>query len=506
MRHTLRRFALGTAVAGMLGSAACAPVIDGGDGSDAAKDAARGSGGKADDGSDTCAAEGWYDDGVCDPFCAEPDPACGAARDPVAEVRAFNAGLAERDRQDKYCKMAASPFSFFRGADHLFWLDLGRDPRLARFGGDADTRTWIQGDLHTDNFGAFADDQGTLVFDLNDFDEAVVADYQLDVWRHATSLVLALRELGLDDGAIATVVDAFSASYLAAIGDFAGGDGERDAQVSAASGGLLGGFLGEVAGDESRSKMLGKWTTTASGARRFKAVSKKLELAGDDDARLVRDAWPAYLTTVSGTLAGRADVLAIKDVARRVGAGTGSYGMRRFYVLVEGPTSAADDDRILEVKAQRQPAAWAYLDDAVWRELGERYANPAARITAAARALAADPDDHLGWFVAGDTSYTVRELSPFKASFELGEHRAPAQLIELAQGHGRILAAAHARASAAAAAVAGQGAAFDTRVLLRTQGDPAAFAALVLEVARAEADRVAADFALFVPALASGCN
>ena len=71
--------------------------------------------------------------------------------------------------------MAESAFTFLRGTAHLFWSDPGADERLSDFG-DPRVRGWVQGDLHTDNFGAFDNDRGTVVYDLNDFDEAVLAD------------------------------------------------------------------------------------------------------------------------------------------------------------------------------------------------------------------------------------------------------------------------------------------------------------------------------------------
>ena len=87
------------------------------------------------------------------------------------------------------------PFAFFRGTDHLFWADFGPSRLLRHFGGKKSTRTWISGDLHCDNLGTFTDAMGWLVYDLNDFDEGVVADFQYDLWRLAVSLVLVGRRL-----------------------------------------------------------------------------------------------------------------------------------------------------------------------------------------------------------------------------------------------------------------------------------------------------------------------
>ena len=47
---------------------------------------------------------------------------------------------------------------------------------------------WITGDQHVSNFGAWRNRHGAIVFGINDFDEAVVYDFQIDIWRLAVSM------------------------------------------------------------------------------------------------------------------------------------------------------------------------------------------------------------------------------------------------------------------------------------------------------------------------------
>src|SRR5208283_2457405 len=68
----------------------------------------------------------------------------------------------------KLRKMRADPFTFFRGADHLFCRDW---PELRPL--DAGPDVLISGDLHLENFGAHRTTEGDFRYDLNDFDEAV---------------------------------------------------------------------------------------------------------------------------------------------------------------------------------------------------------------------------------------------------------------------------------------------------------------------------------------------
>src|SRR4051812_42337999 len=110
----------------------------------------------------------------------------------LVSVLRFNEGRVPRAVRLKLKKMAADSFAFFRGADHLFaaaWPDL-RPP-------DVGPEIPICGDLHLENFGAYRDDDGEYLFDINDFDEAVVAPCSLDLVRCATSILLAAELWGL---------------------------------------------------------------------------------------------------------------------------------------------------------------------------------------------------------------------------------------------------------------------------------------------------------------------
>src|SRR6202020_1647961 len=85
--------------------------------------------------------------------------------------------------------MAVSPFGYFRGAVPVMAYDLSLT-------GNTGICNQLCGDAHVRNLGAFAAPDGRIVFDINDFDETIVAPFEWDVKRMATSLVLAGREAG----------------------------------------------------------------------------------------------------------------------------------------------------------------------------------------------------------------------------------------------------------------------------------------------------------------------
>ena len=90
-----------------------------------------------------------------------------AAADRPEPIKVLKAAVAHRDPTllpIRWGRMARSPFNFFRGNAALMAADLAHWPTTGLHG-------QLCGDAHVMNFGAFGKHDGSLVFDLNDFDE-----------------------------------------------------------------------------------------------------------------------------------------------------------------------------------------------------------------------------------------------------------------------------------------------------------------------------------------------
>ncbi|MBB3402071.1 hypothetical protein FHT84_002303 [Rhizobium sp. BK289] len=104
----------------------------------------------------------------------------------------LGADLVEAGLAKKHKLMKADSFSFLRGT---YWrwaetiLDICPDLRNA-------PQLLAIGDTHLENFGTWRDDEGRLVWGANDFDEAAVMPFALDLVRLATSAILARGEDG----------------------------------------------------------------------------------------------------------------------------------------------------------------------------------------------------------------------------------------------------------------------------------------------------------------------
>jgi len=374
----------------------------------------------------------------------------GRVRTLMRELHAQNGALDQADRTEKYDNMSVSPFAFYRGTAHLYYRDLDAQGLVdaAAFVAQ-DAETWIQGDLHVQNFGSFDDDDGEVVFDLNDFDESYIASYVYDLWRATASLVLVGRENGFSDGAIEGFVAACAESYLDRLEDYRGNGDEKDARLTADNTyGLLDNFLADVEDDNSREEMLDDWTDVTPSGRRFDLALEDLAPVSQDTWDAVAAAIAAYKETLESDLAGDAAYFAVLDVAARLHAGTGSLGTPRYYVLIEGATGADDDDRILDVKGQGLPAVFPYLDAADQGRLLDRFdeGEQGCRVALAQRALLTDVDDHVGCLDLFDASYSARERSPYKDSLDTAGLATDQGFTELAEQWGWVLAIDHARA------------------------------------------------------------
>ncbi len=414
----------------------------------------------------------------------------------------WNYELTPQDRHDKYCKMAVSPFTFYRGSNHLFWQDLSGDVRLDEFG-SPNTRTWLQGDLHAYNFGSFENGSGDVVYALNDFDESLVADYQFDLWRMAASMVLLAEEGGdLNQGEVEDFIDSFTESYLDAMSDYRGNPRERSLDFDKdESYEPLAGFLDDVEDDNNREDALASWTHKVNGERRFNQSKEKLGLVSASERSAIEDALGGYQATLVAPSDFSADYFEVKDVARRLLAGTGSLGTPRFYALIEGPSTDDDDDRILDVKEQKAPTPWWYLPYEDRVAYSQSFDNHASRHASAMSALVGDPDPLQGWLVLASAAYSVRERSIYKESFPTDQLRQTDDYQSMAEQWGIVLATAHARSDRDFDEVLIPHS-VDREIDLLTEGAHDAFRDLVRELAFEYAQQTNDDYTLFMDWLA----
>lgn len=365
----------------------------------------------------------------------------------IQAITGNNRTLDATARSRKFAAMAESPYRFFRGTSHLFWQDMYNDWRFALFGAVPGSQTWIQGDAHVYNFGAFANHDGEVIYGLDDFDDAIVSDYQYDLWRLAVSLVLDIRANGqFHDKACRKALECLADSYLETATCYQVDDMEQEVHFTEDTARKpLNAFLAKVAKKKGRKRMLNKWTRLQkNGKRVFDAGHPKLRRLSPVARKQFLQAFEAYRQTRGE---GRDSFYRIKDVIRRIRAGTGSLGTQRFYALIEGEDGSQDDDIILDIKQQDGPSLLSAMTDQERQAYRQVYANEGIRHEEAFRAMAEHPDRYLGWLEMEETVFSVRERSPFKDDFPTHKLEKKKHLYKMAGIWGQVLATEHKRAS-----------------------------------------------------------
>ncbi|MEE3110448.1 MAG: DUF2252 family protein [Pseudomonadota bacterium] len=418
----------------------------------------------------------------------------------IEAIQQANAPLSTAHRQAKYAKMAASPYRFFRGSNHLYWQDVWHDWRFALFGGWPNTQTWLQGDAHAYNFGAYGHHDDQVRYGMDDFDDALIGDYQYDVWRLAISLVLDARENAeLSPKAIDKALNKLLEGYMDTLSVHREDDVAIHAITLDNAKDPLKSFMGKVADKQSRARMLEKWTTLdPDKGRQFAERPGKLaNLPADVASQLSRIVEQEYQQTLQHPIKeSDPQHFRVKDTARRLDAGTGSLGVERYYVLIEGGADHEHDDVILDIKEQVTPEAYRLMDKAqqqAWRKL---FPNEGIRHAAAFHAIAEHPDAYLGWLTMNGKVFSVRERSPFKKDYPTHKLSSGKAYRKLARQWGEILAREHLRG--AQALNRGKAAPFANAVCQRLEGREEQFIGVVATLAKAYADCVTQDYQVFM--------
>jgi len=344
----------------------------------------------------------------------------------AARILRFNEGRDPQRLAMKYAAMRRSPFAFFRGTCHLFWEDWGRDSPL-----DAAPVAWVCGDLHFENFGTYKGDNRLVYFDINDFDEAVLAPCTFDVTRFLTSLLVGARVLRLGPPQARRLGKEFLAAYVAAL---AAGKARWVERATAT--GIVRDLLRALK-TRKRRELLERRTIVHHGRRHLR-LDGKLALPVTREARRKVKAFMAAFAERQPNRR----FFKVLDVARRI-AGTGSLGVERYAILVEGKGSP-DRNYLLDLKEACPSSVLPALARAqpAWGTEAERVVTVQRRTQAISPALL-QPVELEG------KSFVLRELQPVKDRLALEHWNHEIRRLEGAiRTMGQILAWAHLRGSA----------------------------------------------------------
>lgn len=392
-----------------------------------------------------------------------------------------NRDLLEREpelTQGKLIKMASSPYNYFRGTAAIYLRDVDQAGPYAQpssFISQGALKIALAGDPHPENYGTFRAPNDDLIIDLNDLDAATYGPYLLDVRRLALGFYM-LGQAALEAELIAQpqrdqLVDAVSAGYVEQLLALERGERGVTQRFPEAQPGpppthkIFADLLRRARRDGRAREELDEYTQLNAQGRRVMRygvieAAPDPRLYGDEliptspqEAQLIKDALARYPETLDALKPKPSPAqLAIKGSGRRLGAGVSSYPVRRYYVLIEGPSAAQDDDLLLELKETLDVPLYQGIKLSPVRT----HKTNAERVVAMQRQLqlSSVQDPWLGFSAIPPLSLRVRERTKYQKGVdlarileELGEAKLSADDVRhLAYDAGAILAAAHARA------------------------------------------------------------
>lgn len=404
--------------------------------------------------------------------------------DPIAILQAQSQDRVPELVPIRYGRMAASPFTYLRGAPAVMAADLAAQSHTG-------LTVQLCGDAHLLNFGVYASPERALLFDLNDFDETLPGPFEWDVKRLVASVAVAARDNGEPESQAWRAARAAAESYRGSMRRLAA-LGELDVWYERIDTEDLIPLVRRIRRDRLESRLakarrrtslqaMAKLTQFVDGQRRIVPDPPLLEPIDISDAAAVRKILSDYRSTLPEERRVLLDRFHAVDVARKT-VGVGSVGTRCFVALLTGRDS--EDPLFLQIKEAGPSVLEPHLPASPYRHQGHR-------VVAGQRLLQAASDIFLGW-VSGPEGrhYYWRQLRDMKGSADVGD-MSPALLRAYAALCGRALARAHARSG--------------ERVAISAYlGSSDTFDRAMADFAVTYADRTVADHAELLAAIGSG--
>ncbi len=307
----------------------------------------------------------------------------------AARILRYNAGRDPERLRLKLQSLRGDPFAFFRGTCHLFYETLPKHPIL-----EAAPAVHICGDLHLENFGSYKGDNRLVYFDLNDFDEAALAPFTLELVRFLASIMVAAKSLGLQraqsDGLCHLFLDVYRDRVC---------EGKPRWLERATATGMVADLLGELHTRE-RKELLDERTTRSGKTRRLRIDGRKALALDEARYERVKKLIKHHARTTADP-----HFYKVLDIARRI-AGNGSLGLERYVILVEG-RGGPDQNFLLDLKIGKPSCIVPHVT--VRQPAWETEAHRVMRIQHLVQAIA---PARMAVLADGEKSFLLKELQP----------------------------------------------------------------------------------------------
>jgi uncharacterized protein (DUF2252 family) len=351
-------------------------------------------------------------------------------------------------------RMAATPFTSFRGAAAIMASDLSRTPTTG-------LRAQLCGDAHLSNFGVFNGADKRLVFDVNDFDETSPGPFEWDLKRLAASVTIAGRGNDLSTKKTRAATKAATHGYREVLTRTLTRSPlelryfridvqsllDQDEKLRKRSTKAV-----DKASRKDSMRALEKLTRVVDGQRRIVSkpplivpLSDVVSHVGHFDRDRLKEFFGRYRASLAPDRARVVDQYHIVDMANKV-VGVGSVGTRCLIVLLQSDQGAP---LFLQFKEATKSVLEQYAGPCGYKLAGER-------VVRGQQLMQSTGDILLGWSRADPDrrgrviDFYFRQLWDGKGSVEV-DQMGPKRLARYAWHCGAALALAHARTGDGAA-------------------------------------------------------
>ena len=305
---------------------------------------------------------------------------------------AHNAGLLPEMVQLKYEGMAENAFRFYRGTCHLFYEDLSKAAALP-----LSPLGWICGDLHIENYGSYKGDNKLVYFDLNDFDEGILAPVCYELARMVTSIFIAFDSLEIESEKAMKMAQLYLKTYSATLVK-----AKAIYLEPRTAKGIVCNFL-NAADKTTERDLLQKRTVSKK---------KKIMLSLEDErhfkiGKKLRHELTAHVNEWIANSSDGPYNFEVKGVIFRV-AGTGSLGCKRYLFLLKS-TNTKNKYLLVDMKQALPSCVQQYVPvkQLQWDSEADRVISIQKRMQNVSSSL-------LGATMFREESYIIQELQPVK--------------------------------------------------------------------------------------------
>jgi len=353
------------------------------------------------------------------------------------------------------------PFVFFRGAAAFFDYNMMCADTSFTLKKVTMPRVFSNGDCHPENFGVMVQSSnnvekkrttGDLVWGVNDFDQSFSTPFSWDLKRGATGFALGTHGRNWPQEYTANASQVFIESYLDTIMshkncEYLNTERFLEGSEYVATKAPLIEKLFKKARKREKSDRAKQWLEKKMSIDLKNSTFLPNKERGIEP--LPASSIPAFQASIDAWLYHGVAALAkypnvsefykVLAVARKVGSGTGSIGLNRFYVLIKGRYLEPHGYIILEMKQEVNSVLEVFFRYSYTKsQEGKRAVNSVRNAWPYANLF-------FGWTTYNGDSYVVREKSKHAVSVDL-EDLTEEEYLDYSKLGGRALAFYHVRA------------------------------------------------------------